>query len=83
MRHWAVSSATAMAGGFLAINQFAFAPNHAVWIGMGVAIAATASSLGVTVVAVVRNNALSLLKPGSVSSVTVPPGMWSGHQPVG
>jgi hypothetical protein len=56
MRYWAMSVAVALAGGCLAIGRFAFAPNHAVWIAFGVAIAAGVFSLAATGVALVRQN---------------------------
>ena len=39
-RYWATSLAVALAGGFLATDRFAFASNHAIWIGFGTAIIA-------------------------------------------
>lgn len=56
MRYWAMSLATAICGAFIAIERFAFAPRHAVWIGFGVAIAATVCSLGGFLVALLREN---------------------------
>lgn len=56
MRYWAMSLAVAVAGGFLATDRFAFASNHAVWIGFGVAIAASVFALAATGVALVRQN---------------------------
>lgn len=44
-RYWAVSVATAICGGFIAIERFAFSPGTATWIAFGVAIAATLFAL--------------------------------------
>jgi|GEM_PF-2954132 len=56
MRYWAMSLATAVCGAFIAIERFAFAPGHAVWIAFGVAIAATVFSLGAFLFALLRAN---------------------------
>lgn len=55
-RYWAMSMATALAGAFIAISRFAFAPSNAVWIMFSVAIAATVFSLAATMVALLREN---------------------------
>jgi hypothetical protein len=55
-RYWALSLATAIAGAFIAIDRFAFTPNHATWIAFSVAIAAGVFSLGATAVAALREN---------------------------
>jgi hypothetical protein len=55
-RYWASSLAVAIAGGFLAIDRFAFAPHHAVWIAFGVAIGAAVFALAATGVALAREN---------------------------
>jgi hypothetical protein len=77
MRYWAVTFATAVAGGFIALSKFAFTPNHAVWAGFGVAIAAGVASLAGTVLALGRENqrfsglsALSTLLAGFVIVAT-------------
>jgi hypothetical protein len=77
MRYWAVTFATAVAGGFIALSKFAFTPNHAVWAGFGVAIAAGVASLAGTVLALRRQNqrfsglsALSTLLAGFVIVAT-------------
>ena len=56
MRYWAMSFAAALAGGFLAIDRFAFAPGHARWIAFGVAIGAAAFALGAFAVALLRED---------------------------
>jgi hypothetical protein len=56
MRYWAASLSAAVAGGFLALDRYAFAPNHAVWVATGVAIAATVFSLAGTAVGLMRKN---------------------------
>ncbi|SRR5579884_1221072 len=56
MRYWAMSLAAAICGGFIAIERFAFAPTTAVWIALGVAIAATVFSLAGFGVALEREN---------------------------
>jgi hypothetical protein len=56
MRYWAMTFAVAIAGAFLAIERFAFAPSNAVWIGFGVAVAAVALSLAAALVALLRDN---------------------------
>jgi hypothetical protein len=56
MRYWAMSLATAICGGFIAIERFAFAPSTAVWVAFGVAIAATVFSLAAFLVALVRED---------------------------
>jgi FtsH-binding integral membrane protein len=56
MRYWAMSLATAVCGGFIAIERFAFAPANAVWIAFGVAIAATVFSLTAFVLALLRED---------------------------
>lgn len=77
MRYWAVTFATALAGGFIALSKFAFTPNHAIWAGFGVAIAAGVASLAGTVLALGRQNqkfsglsALSALVAGFVIIAT-------------
>jgi len=40
VRYWALTVAAAAAGGFIAVDRFAFVPQHAIWIAFGVAIAA-------------------------------------------
>jgi hypothetical protein len=71
MRYWALTLAAAVAGGFIAISKFAFTPNHAIWSGFGVAIAAGVASLAATALALGRQNqrfsglsALSVLLAG-------------------
>ena len=71
IRYWAASLATAIAGGFIVIDRFAFTANHAVWIAFAVAVAAAVSSLVATGVALLRENhafsgvsALSVLVAG-------------------
>lgn len=56
MRYWAMMLATAICGGFIAIERFAFAPTAATWIAFGVAIAATVFSLAAFMVALMRQN---------------------------
>jgi hypothetical protein len=56
MRYWAMSLATAVCGGFIAVERFAFAPHAAVWIAFGIAIGATACSLSAFAVALSRGN---------------------------
>lgn len=56
MRYWTMSIGAAVSGAFIAIDRFAFAPNHALWIAFGVAIAAAVFSLAATGVALVRDN---------------------------
>lgn len=55
-RYWAMALATAICGGFIAIERFAFAANTGVWIAFGVAVGATVFSLGSFVPALVREN---------------------------
>jgi hypothetical protein len=54
--YWAVTLAAAAAGGFIALTKFAFTPNHAIWIGFGVAVAAGVTSLAGTALALGRQN---------------------------
>jgi hypothetical protein len=54
MRYWALTVAAAAAGGFIAVDRFAFVPQHAIWIAFGVAIAAGVFSLAASAVALVR-----------------------------
>jgi hypothetical protein len=56
MRYWAMTFAVAIAGAFLAIERFAFAPSTAVWIAFAVAAAAVILSLAAALVAVLRDN---------------------------
>jgi hypothetical protein len=77
MRYWAATFATALAGGFIALTKFAFTPNHAIWAGFGVAIAAGVASLAGAVLALGRGNqrlsglsALSALLAGFVVIAT-------------
>jgi hypothetical protein len=56
MRYWAMTFAVAIAGAFLAIERFAFAPTSAVWIAFGVAVAAVVLSLAAVLVALLRDN---------------------------
>lgn len=56
MRYWALTVAAAAAGGFIALDRFAFVPRHAIWIAFGVAIAAGVFSLAASAVALVRQN---------------------------
>jgi hypothetical protein len=56
MRYWAMSLATAICGGFIAIERFAFAPSTAVWIAFGVAIGATVFSLAGFMLALMRED---------------------------
>jgi hypothetical protein len=55
-RCWAVTLMAATAGGFLAVDQYAFATDHAVWIAFGAAIAAGVCCLAGTIDAFVRQN---------------------------
>lgn len=52
MRYWAMTFAVAIGGALIAIERFAFAPTHAVWI----AAAGVVFSLGATLVALLREN---------------------------
>jgi hypothetical protein len=56
MRYWAMTFAVAISGAFLAIQRFAFAPTHAVWIAFAVAAAAVVLSLAAILVALLRDN---------------------------
>jgi hypothetical protein len=56
MRYWAMTFAVAIAGAFLAIERFAFAPTTAVWIAFAVAAAAVVLSLAAALVALLRDN---------------------------
>ncbi|HYB28799.1 MAG TPA: hypothetical protein VEF89_19455 [Solirubrobacteraceae bacterium] len=47
MGYWAMTLTAATAGGFLAVDRYAFATNHAIRIAFGVAIAVTISAAGV------------------------------------
>lgn len=87
MRYWAMSLAAAAAGGFLAIDKFAFSPTHAAWIAFGVAIAAAVFSLAATGLALIRQNqqfsgisALSALVAGftiiATRAFTAPTALW-------
>jgi hypothetical protein len=87
MRYWTMSLSAAVAGGFLAIDRFAFAPTHAIWIAFGVAIAAAVFSLAATGLALVRQNhqfsgisALSALVAGftiiATRAFTAPSALW-------
>jgi hypothetical protein len=58
MRYWAMTLIAAAAGGFLALDKYAFAPNHAIWIAFAVAIAATVGSLAAAGFALARQNHL-------------------------
>ena len=44
----------AISGAFIAINRFAFAPTHAIWVAFGVAIGAAVLALAATAVALLR-----------------------------
>jgi hypothetical protein len=87
MRYWALSVATAAAGGFIAVDRFAFVPQHAIWIAFGVAIAAGVFSLAASAVALVRQNqrfsglsAVSALIAGftiiAMRTFTAPTALW-------
>jgi hypothetical protein len=56
MRYWAMSLATAICGGFIAIERFGFAPSTAVWIAFGMAIGATLFSLAGFMLALMRED---------------------------
>jgi hypothetical protein len=73
MRYWAMSMASALCGGFLAINRFAFASGTAVWIAFGVAIGATVVSLAAFAVALLRENQAF----SGLSAIGVLVGAWS------
>lgn len=88
-RYWAMSLATAVAGAFIAIERFAFSEGASIWITFGVAIAATALSLGAFGVALLRENrsfsglsALSALVGGftiiAMRSFNAPTSLWIG-----
>lgn len=55
-RYWAASLMTAMAGGFIVVERFAFGVSAVVWIAFGVAIGATVVSLAGLGVALRREN---------------------------
>lgn len=55
-RYWALTFGLALAGASIAIERFAFAPTHAIWIAFGVAIAAVVLSLAAIVGALARDN---------------------------
>jgi hypothetical protein len=87
MRYWSVTMAAGAAGGFLAIDKFAFSPSHAVWIAFGVAIGAAVFSLAATGLALTRQNhqfsgisALSALVAGftiiATRVFTTPTALW-------
>jgi hypothetical protein len=87
MRYWAMSFGAGVAGGSLAVERFAFAPNHAVTIAFWVAIAAAVFSLAGTGVALLRENqtfaglsALSALVAGwtiiATRTFTTPTALW-------
>jgi hypothetical protein len=56
MRYWAMTLATALAGGFIAITKFAFVPSNAIWVMFAVAIAAAVFSVVATAVALLRDD---------------------------
>ena len=56
MRYWAMTFAVAIGGAFLATQRFAFAPTSAVWIAVGVAVAAVVLSLAAVLVALLRDS---------------------------
>lgn len=56
LRYWAMALMAATADGFLAVDHYAFATNHALWIVFGVAIAAGVCSVAGASVAFVRHN---------------------------
>lgn len=55
-RYWTMTLLTAICGGLIAIERFAFRPSAAVWIAFGIAIVATVCSLSAFVVALTREN---------------------------
>lgn len=73
MRYWALSLATAICGGFIAVERFAFGPGPARWIAFGVAIAATLLSLAAFALGLLReDHAFS-----GLSALTVMVGAWT------
>lgn len=55
-RYWAMTLATAVCGGAIAVERFAFNPEAARWIAFGVAICATVFSIGAFGAALLRQN---------------------------
>ena len=87
MRYWALTAAAAAAGGFIAVDRFAFVPRNAIWIAFGVAVAAGVFSLAASAVALVRENqrfsglsAVSALIAGftiiATRTFTAPTALW-------
>jgi hypothetical protein len=56
MRYWALTLATALAGGFIAITKFAFVSSNAIWIMFAVAIAAAVFSAGAVAAGLLRDD---------------------------
>ena len=56
MRYWALCLATAICGGFIAIDRFAFGAHAAAWIAFGVAVGATVFSVAACLLALAREN---------------------------
>jgi hypothetical protein len=56
LRYWAATFGAALAGGFIAISKFAFAPNNAIWVAFSVAIAGGLLSLAGTALALRRDD---------------------------
>lgn len=75
MRYWTLMLATAVAGAFLAIDRFAFAPPAAKWIAFGVAIGATVLTLVASAAALIGvNHAFS-----GFSAVAVVAAAWTSR----
>ena len=87
MRYWALTLATAVAGGFIAVSRFAFESSNAIWVMFAVAIAAAAFSVAAVAVALLRDDhafsgtsALSALAAGftiiATRAFNAPSALW-------